>query len=207
MFASASAARALLTLAVLALSACPNIEEPPPPSDENEVITTITLTFTPDGDGAAVTASYADPENDGDPVIDAITLTEGTTYGLSVRFLNELEDPAEEITEEVEAEGDEHQVFIYGSAVRGPATGANPDAAVVHSYADEDDGGLPVGLANTVVAESAGTGDLRLMLRHLPEEDGAAVKVDGLAEEFATGGSAALPGDADVDVTFPLTVQ
>jgi hypothetical protein len=33
------------------------------------------------------------------------------------------------------------------------------------------------------------------------------VKVEGLADDLATGGPGALPGDADVDVVFPITVE
>jgi len=196
----------LALLVPVALSACFDVENPDEGDNEEEVITRVALTFTPDGGGDAVVAAFADPENDGDPTIDPITLAVGTTYALALTFENQLADPVEDITAEVADEGDEHQVFIYGPAVQGPATGDNPDHVVTHAYADEDAAGLPIGLDNTVVAAAAGTGDFKVMLRHLPAEGGVAVKVEGLAETFAVDGNA-IAGDADVDVTFPLTVE
>ncbi len=173
--------------------------------NEHEVITTVRLTFTPDG-GSATTFTWADPEDDGSPVIDDITLSADTQYTLAIAFLNELEDPAEDITEEVEDEGVEHQVFLTGTGVEGPASAASP-ALITVAYADQDDNGLPLGLEHTVSVGAAGTGDLQLVLAHLPEEDGAAVKVDGLAGDVKSDGLGAIPGEADVDVTLPLTVQ
>jgi hypothetical protein len=199
----------LSALAALVLAAgCPNVENPEE-DNEQEVITTVRLTFTPqlEGGGPAIVVSHADPENDGNPVIDPITLQNGVVYTLAVEFLNELEDPAEDITEEIADEDDEHQVFIYGSAVEGPATSANANKRVEHAYADEDGDGLPLGLLNTITAVAAGTGDFKLMLRHLPPEGGNAQKTANLAADFAAGGSAGIAGDVDADVTFPLTVE
>ena len=197
----------ILSAAALALLGCPDVENPDDPANEQEVITTVALTFTPAGGGAAVEASHADPENDGDPVIDTITLAVGTTYALTVKFLNELEDPPEDITVEVNEESDQHQVLIYGDGVESPATGTNADHLVTQAYDDEDANGLPVGLESTIDAVTAGSADFKLMLRHMPPESNTAVKVEGIAEDFASGGSAGIPGEVDADVTFPLTVE
>jgi hypothetical protein len=193
-------------LVPVALVGCIDVETPDEGENEEEVITRVVLTFTPRGGGDDVVAAFADPENDGNPTIDPITLDNGTTYTLALTFENQLADPVEDITAEIAEEADEHQVLIYGSAVEGPATGDNADAIVTHAYADEDEGGLPIGLENTIVATSTGNGDFKVMLRHLPAEDGVAVKVAGLAEAFAADGNA-IAGDADVDVTFALTVE
>ncbi len=181
--------------------------------EETEVITTVTLTFTPASGGSAVTAVFDDPDGNGimAPVVDDIALTSGETYTLGIELSNALEEPAEDVTAEIEEESEEHQFFIYGSAVNGPASTGGA-ALVDHAYADvESDYGpnagedLPVGLTNTITANAAGTGDFSVMLRHLPELNGEAQKVAGLAEDFAAG--EALPGDPDVDITFSLTVQ
>jgi len=169
---------------------------------EHEVITTVELVFT-DGAGTQ-TFVWADPEDDGSPVIDTVDLAAGT-YTVELSFLNELEDPAEDITPEIADETDEHQVFFTGSAVNGPAAD-NPGAPLDHVYDDVDAGGLPVGLENTLVA-TAGSGDLVVTLRHLPEESGSPTKVDGLASDVAAGGLSAIGGESDVSVTFPVTVQ
>lgn len=193
-----------LTLPV-ALTGCPDIENPGENINDVEVITTIELTFTPAA-GAALVFTHADPENDGAPVIDPIVLPVGA-YTLGVRFLNELEDPAEDITEEVNEENDEHQVLVYGSGVESEATGDNAAALATVSYDDEDANGLPVGLTHTVDATTAGTAELQLMLRHLPTENETVVKNDAVAADFASGGSTGIGGEVDADVTFPLTVQ
>lgn len=193
---------------VLTLGGCEGpVADGGPEENEEEVITAVELTFTPGGGGADIVAIWEDPENDGDPVIDDIVFTNGETYALSVRFLNQLEDPAEDITEEVADEDDEHQVFIYGDAVDGPATDSPASAIVTHAYEDEDDDGLPVGLENTIVATGTGTETLSVMLRHLPPENETAVKVDGLAEDFAADGTNGIAGDVDADVDFNLTVE
>ena len=118
-------------------------------------------------------------------------------------------------------EGDwDPEEFAQGADLRGAARerilkrprAFAPMAHGPECYADvESDYGpnagddLPVGLTNTITANAAGTGDFSVMLRHLPELNGEAQKVAGLAEDFAAG--EALPGDPDVDITFSLTVQ
>ena len=191
---------------LLAASACTDTENPQEIND-NEVITTVMLSFTPQTGGDVLEFRWADPENDGSPVVDDIVLLDADDYDLRVSFLNELEEPAEDITVEVEAERDQHQVFFTGTAVQGPGTGANPDAVVTHVYADTDVDGFPVGLDNEVLSQSIGTGTFILTLRHLPPQNGSAVKTGGLAEELAAGGFEVLPGDTDAQVSFELTVQ
>ncbi|MBC7977209.1 MAG: hypothetical protein H7138_19715 [Myxococcales bacterium] len=173
--------------------------------NENEVITTVRLELTPSGGGAVVTAVFNDPDGDGGapPTIDPLVLTSGTTYAMTVRFQNGLETPPGEITDEVRDESDQHQVFFTGTAINGPAT-ATPGAPLTHSYADTDANGLPIGLANTLVA-TAGTGTVIVTLRHLPPTNDVAAKVASLAMQAASSGIAALPGDTDAQVTFMAT--
>jgi hypothetical protein len=181
---------------------------------ENEQVTRVELTFTPDGGGAAVVAAFNDEDGDGgmSGTTDPITLAQDTTYTLTLAFANQLVDPVEDITAEIEEEAEEHQVLVYGDAVVGPAT-TNASALLTHAYADveSDHGGnavgedLPVGLVNTITTMAAGEGELRVMLRHLPDLDAQPVKTAGLAESFAAGDD--LPGDVDADVEFDVSVQ
>lgn len=172
---------------------------------EGEVITTVILEVTPSG-GAVQTFTFDDPDGDGGmpPTVDPVNLTAGM-HALAIRFENRLETPAEDITTEVRDEGDQHQVFLTGTAVNGPAT-ANASAPLLHAYADTDANGLPIGLANTITA-SAGTGELTVTLRHLPPVNDSPVKTASLAADVKAGGFAAIPGDSDVQVTFTVTVQ
>lgn len=204
---------------VLALSGCPDDggagdDHDHDHENESEVITTVRLTFTPQGGGTPVVAAFTDPDGDGgmSGTVEPIVLTTGTTYDLAIEFLNELEDPAEDITAEVREEAEQHQVFVFGTAVEGPDTSANADAVLRHAYADveSDYGGtegddLPVGLDNEIVARAAGSGQLTVMLRHLPELNGQPQKVAGLAERLAAGEP--LPGEVDAEVEFEVTVQ
>ena len=181
--------------------------------DIPEQITRVELTFTPQGGGTTVTAAFSDPDGDGGEsgTSEPIMLAASTTYTLTLAFANELFEPDEDIAAEVEAEAEAHQVFIYGDAVAGPATGVTA-ALLVHAYADaESDYGdnavgddLPVGLANTITTMDAGSGTLAVMLRHMPELNGQPQKASGAAERLASGEP--LPGDVDADVEFTATV-
>ena len=111
------------------------------------------------------------------------------------------------LTPDILEAAEEHQIFFTGAAVSSSATGDNPSALVEQSYADEDDGGLPLGLENTVVAVATGTASMNLVLRHMPPESGEAVKVAGLADDVAAGGFSSIGGGNDVDVDLNLTVE
>jgi hypothetical protein len=203
----------LAVAGALVLPGC--IDDGPGSDNESEVITTVRLTFTPPGGGAPVVAAFTDPDGDGgvSGMADPIALGLGITFDLGIELLDELQDPVQDITAEVKEEAEEHQVFVTGTAVEGPATVANPIAPVLHSYGDVEsnygddavDDDLPVGLANTITARVAGTGTFVVTLRHLPEIDGRPQKVAGLAERLAAGEP--LPGEVDASVEFELTVQ
>ncbi len=205
--------RSLLAYGLLATSlgvaGCGDSVEKPSEENENEVITTVTLGFTPEGGGEPFEASFRDADGDGGgaPTIDPVTLSSGRTYAVTVSFLNELEAPPEDITEEVDAESDQHQVFFTGAGVQSPATAADPDAVVEQDYDDTDENGLPVGLANSFIALQPGGGELTVSLRHIPPVNGAAVKTGDLAALVATDGLEALPGSTDASVTFDVTVE
>jgi len=182
---------------------------------DSEVITTVTLTFAPEGGGDAIVAAFRDPDGDGGAsgTAEPVALVQGETYALSIAFTNELVEPAGDITVEIEDEAEEHQVFVTGTGVRGPAAGDDPAALVTQAYADQESSygadavgeDLPVGLLHTITADAAGSGTLSVRLQHLPTLNDAPQKTPGLAEQLADG--VALPGDTDAAVEFELTVQ
>jgi hypothetical protein len=174
--------------------------------NEEEVISAVILTFTPDGGGAAEVFEFDDPDGDGGeaPTIDPIDLAAGN-YALTVAFENRLEDPVEDITAEVEDEGDQHQIFFTGTAVDGPASD-QPGAPLTQAYDDEDANGNPIGLRNTIVA-AAGTGDLRVTLQHMPPVNDTPVKTADIASEVRDGGLGSIGGEPDVQIDFEVTVQ
>lgn len=202
--------KAIAPLLLLVLPACSDVDKDGDDHDghhhhDHEVMSTVVLTFTPDT-GEALSFSWS--EVTGEPVIDDIVLDNETDYSLSLEFLNEFEDPFDDITPEIADEDDEHQVFITGSAVTGPATEDNPDALVEHSYADEDVNGLPVGLDNDISTLKTGDeGEFMVTLRHMPLQSGNPIKTESSAADVASGGFSAIGGDNDVQITFSLTVQ
>ncbi|MEZ4322948.1 MAG: hypothetical protein R3F61_36115 [Myxococcota bacterium] len=175
--------------ALIVLVACKGVTEPPPEGNDEEVITTVELTI---DNGTPFV--WEDLELDGNPTVDPVTVSIGS-HAVSVRFLNGLEDPPEDITEEVEIEATQHQVFW------------EVPAGFTWTTGDQDANGLPLGLTGTLEAPDVASGDLTVTLRHMPEEGGEPVKVAGLAEVAATDGIDALPGDTDVRVTFAISVE
>ena len=174
--------------------------------NENEVITTVTLTFTPQAGGTPTVFEFHDPDGDGgDPaIVDAIEVAVGS-YDVAVGFENRLVDPPENISDEVFDESDEHQIFWTGSAVQGPASDT-ANAALTHAYDDLDRNGLPVGLENSITAV-VGTGELTITLRHVPPINETPTKTATSASEVSAGGFTAIGGTSDAQVTFPVDVQ
>lgn len=207
----------LIPLALLFASGCDDVEDHDHHHhDHNHGLTTsLILNFTPDNGGETLSFAWSDPEGDGNPVVDDILLSDASdhdhhdamSYTLDVEIWNELEDPAEDVTVEIAELADEHQLFFTGSAVDGPATGANDSAIIEHAYEDSDSQGLPLGLSNSVSTLDWGSGELTVTLRHLPSENGEPVKVDGLADDVASGGFSAIGGDNDIQVTFNIVVE
>jgi hypothetical protein len=197
---------ALFTSVTLSIVAGGCGEDSPADGNENEVITTVTLTFAPSGGGKPVVATVNDSDGDGGnpPTVQPVMLAPGM-FDMSARFENRLENPAEDITKEVQDEAEAHQVFFTGTAVNGPASN-HAGAPLAHSYADIDAKGLPIGLANKVTAAS-GAGMLTVTLRHLPPVNNLAVKSAMLADTVRSSGFSAIGGTTDVQVTFPVTVQ
>ena len=184
-------------LYLLALLACAAItfqcsdDDDPEPVNEEEVITTMTVTLVPQGGGTAITMQTRDLDGDG-PNAPVVTvsgpLTNGTVYNGSIELLNETETPAEDITEEVEEEDDEHQFFFQ--------IGGTLDLTT--DYSDADGDGNPIGLAFTASAGVASNGTLTVTLRHEPDKDAAGVS-DG---DIANAG-----GETDIEQAFSIEVQ
>ncbi|WP_333807452.1 type 1 periplasmic binding fold superfamily protein [Flavobacterium sp.] len=177
---------ALLVIPVLFSTSCSNDDAP---VNEEEVITTVTTTLV--GGGQIITLTSRDLDGDGPnaPVVTVSgNLTAGITYTGSTTFLNELVNPAEDITEEVEEEGVDHQVFYQLPSSVGTVT-----------YTDIDANGKPIGLNFTLVAGTSGTtGTLTVTLRHLPNKSATGV---------AAGDITNAGGNTDAAVNFSIAVN
>lgn len=177
----------LLFVAVFA-SACSS-DDDPEPENETEIITRVEMKFTNTlNPSEVVLAKFNDPDGPGGntPILTHPTLKAGTIYSVSIELYNDLE--GEDITEEIEEEDDEHQFFFIQTG----------NVFTTISYDDFDAFGKPVGLKSRFTTGAAGTGTLRVVLRHQPNKSGV-----GVADGQITNAG----GDTDIDITFNVTVQ
>ena len=158
----------------------------PEPVNEEEVITTLTATLEPAGEGTTITLQSQDLDGDGPnaPVVTVSgNLTAGAIYNGRIVLLNEMGSPAKDITEEVEEEDLDHQFFYtIGSGLN-----------VTTSYENNDSEGNPLGTEFTLVAGAASSGDLTFTLRHEPTKPNTGLDDAG--------------GETDISVTFNLTIE
>lgn len=181
---------ALALITIITFSSCSDDDNTAAIVNEEEVITTITATFTPQGGGTAIVLSSRDLDGDGPaaPVVSVSgNFAAGAVYSGKVTFLNELETPAGNITEEVFEEGHEHQIFYQQSGLGSFA------------YADTDVNGKPIGLSFTYTAAATPvTGNLTVTLRHEPNKD-----AQGAAQGIITNAG----GGTDAEETFSVSIQ
>ncbi|HET8735419.1 MAG TPA: type 1 periplasmic binding fold superfamily protein [Pricia sp.] len=176
----------LLFTGLLFMACSDDDGETPEPVNEEEVITTMTVTLTPDGDGPPITMQTQDLDGAGPnaPEVEVSgNLTTGATYDGSILLLNETKTPAENITEEVEAEAGKHQFFY--------SVGGNLD--VTTEYGNLDDAGNPLGTAFTLTVGAASSGTLTFTLRHEPTKPNTGLDDAG--------------GETDITATFEVIVE
>ena len=158
----------------------------PEPVNEEEVITTLTVTLTP-ASGTAIVLKSFDDDGDG-PNSPELTvsgsLVTNTVYSGAIELLNELESPAEDITDEVNEESDEHQFVFTLSGL----------SDVVIDNLNNDTNGMPLGTTFNLTTGAAESGTLTFTLRHEPTKPN-----NGTLAEVA--------GDTDIEVTFDVVVQ
>jgi len=192
--------------AFISLSGCKN--DDPLPENIPELITKVTLKFTPSGGGAVVIVSATDPDGEGvqDIKVDGpINLIKGTQYTMVLELINDLFSPGADgynITTEVEEEGVEHQFFFrFSEGVFSSPSGTgnikdNASSTVGSvNYLDKDVNNLPIGVNTswTTANVVASTKSLRVVLKHQPN--------------IKSGTSTSLDGASDLDVSFVLNVN
>jgi hypothetical protein len=179
----------ILLACLLMMNACDPEEEA---ENEEELITTIVLTLTPVAGGNPIVMSYKDLDGPGAvaPTVVAGVLDGNKEYSAKLQFKNESVTPAVDITQEIIAEGVDHQVFF---AVSQPLLNS-----IRYTYKDLDGRGRPIGIETSFFTKAAAKGDLAIILRHKPNKDAAGA---------VTGNSQSAGGDSDVDITIPLEVK
>lgn len=173
---------------LFSIFACGHVKDVHDHDHDEELITRIVLVLE-DGNGDVQSFTWSDPEQDGTPEIDTITLSAQSTYQVAVSFWNDLSDPVEEMTPEVASEAEEHMVIVM------------PQDLLTVSVIDKDANGADLGLEQEWVTSDVGEDTLSLGLRHMPEQDGVSVKPTTFTDVES------LSGEWDVLVDFPLLVE
>lgn len=170
----------------------------PKKEDAPELITKVTLTFTPtEGDDIVVTAIDSDGDGPQDMVLDDINLAANTMYDLNITLANHLASPEIDITEEVAEENDEH-LFLFSwtnNLFATPSGDGNIDSRSHEvDYQDLDENNYPVGLETRwQTINAGGSGKFRIVLKHQP---GIKSLTSGIDD-----------GPTDLDLKFDLTVE
>lgn len=186
----------LFLVATLLLMGC---GDDPEPANEEELITTLTVTLTPD-EGTPITLTFKDLDGDGPgaPVFTyspstgggdpAALLEADKVYQATIELLNEAENPVENVTEEIEEEADEHLFCFEKSGL------TNLSIVYDDTEADYLTGGSSkkVGLRTTWTTGAAETGTVKIYLRHQP----------GTKTGDCPGS-----GETDIEVTFKIAIQ
>lgn len=187
-------------LAVGLMSSCD--DDDPEREDAPELVTKVTLRFTPIGGGTAITATATDPDGRGIQNLTTdgpITLAANTNYQLTVEMVNELLSPSHDdydVSDEVRDDGDEHMFFYAwtNGLFTDPAGDGNIDnRADEVAYNDEDERGRPIGLRTLWTTAEASTGKFRILLKHQP----------GIKSDTSTSSM----GETDLDIEFDIEIQ
>lgn len=181
----------LIFIPLLMLLASCGGDDDPVIENEEELITEFIYQLDERGGSGSVTLVFSDPDGDGgsDPIIQVSgNLSMNTTYDGSISLSNQA-NPGQtiDIDAEVADEAEDHQFFYQ------PSSGLN----VVVSYADMDSNGKPLGLLTELTTGTFSSGNLTIMLRHLPNKDADGVTIDN---------PAGAGGETDISVNFPVSI-
>lgn len=182
-----------IALVALVTFSCSNDDDNAPPVNEEELITTVTAIYTPQGGGTTVTLQYKDLDGEGAnaPVVTVSgAFAKNTTYNGTVTFKNELTNPVEDITSEIIAEGTEHQIFYQ-------KTGTLPPFVYGAAASNFDSNGKVIGLQSAFSTTGAASGNLIITLRHSPNKNASNVS----AGDITNAG-----GSTDAEITFSISV-
>ena len=161
----------------------PKPNNPTPPANEEELITTVKITFVDTaGVEPTVTVFFRDPDGDGGNAptqFDTIRLAANSVYNATLEVFDESKNPVENITTEIVQEADEH-IFCY--------TPTNVNLSIIRT---DSDGTYEIGLASQWTTGNASVGTTQVVLKHQP-----GVK-DGTCG----------PGDTDVELNFVTEIQ
>lgn len=171
---------------LLLVAGCNKAEQNVTPSNDNEAITTATLTLinkaTPT---ESVTATVENLNTTADFSKATLNLKANTTYTGAITLLDKTKTPTLDATQEIRDKTNEH-LFVYTPT---------PTNLLTITLTDKDTnpapGPYPVGLSFELKTSAAGTGKLNVVLRHQP----------GVKNGTPT------PGSSDLDTDFTVVVK
>jgi hypothetical protein len=153
--------------------------------NEGELITTLKISLLEQGTPTPQVFIFKDIDGPGGQAptpFDSIIINANKTYSVSVQFLNEAVSPVDDITLEVNAESDDHQVYYESSTPALTVTNLNNDA-----------NGLPLGITSNWTTGSVSKGTMKITLKHKPGEKAA--------------GDLVSKGETDLEVGFGVRVK
>lgn len=176
----------LVATVVFATTSCKK-EKANQEDNDNEVITTVELNFTEQGTSNTTTFKWQDLDGDGGnaPVVDNIELAPNKTYAVTLRLLDETKSPVDNVTEEVEAESQDHRFYFTPSA----------NSNITVSSLNNDTNGIPLGTTSTWTTTTDAEGTIGIILRHYPD--------GGKATEDPVNST---KSSTDVDVRFMTVI-
>lgn len=164
------------------LSGCRN--EDPTPVNEEEVITTLEISFTPQGGGIPLTLKFYDADGEQGSIPPVITssgpLKAATIYLVRIGLTNETVQPHGDISAEVAEEANDH-LFCF-----------NVDGNISITYEDADGNGLPLGLETLWETTGPGAAAVTVSLRH---------------QAGTKTGDCPGSGETDVEVMFDVVIE
>lgn len=156
------------------------------PENEEELITTLKLTFVEVGGTGSLTFTFKDADGPGGnapSLNEQITLAPSKQYNCTVQVLDESKSPADDITTEITAEANDHQFYFAPSGVNITVNGLN-----------NDPNGRPLGVTSVwTTGTASGPGTVKVTLKHKPGTKGASDPVT--------------VGETDVEINFTARVQ
>jgi hypothetical protein len=153
--------------------------------NEEELITSVQLVFTPTGGGTPLSYTFRDLDGDGGnppSLFQDIVLAPNRTYTVSISLANESVSPIQDITTEVADEGEDHQFYFA-------PTGAN----VTVTNLNTDRSGLPLGLTSTWTTGAVSNGNVLITLKHKPG--------------IKAAGDAVTKGETDIELNWVTRIQ
>ncbi|GAB3974378.1 hypothetical protein GCM10028806_29950 [Spirosoma terrae] len=175
---------------MLVASSCKKDEQNVDPTDDNEAITTATLTLTNKAVPTdIVTATIENLNTNANFTNATLNLKANTTYSGVVTLLDKTKTPALDATEEIKEKANEHLfVYTYTAATSDPSS---LTVTITDKDSNPAPGPYPIGLTTEMKTGAAGSGKLKVVLRHQPNSKNGT----------------ATPGSSDLDTDFPVVIK